>query len=96
VLAAVYVFANGVRREGPFGFQVDVFDSVPGQTGYTPLRAVILVTWQVGHRPRILRSVEEIQAASRQGEVTLTRPGVVVNIPILAWPGTGGEVRCRP
>lgn len=87
LLAGVYVFTNGVKGEGPFGFQVDVFDSVPGEPRYTPLRAITLVTWRNGVRPRLLRSVEEIQAAVRKGEVTVKRPGVVVNMPMIAWPG---------
>lgn len=87
LLADVYVFTNGTKGGGPFGFQVDVFDSVPGEARYTPLRAVILVAWEGGARPRLLDSVEEIQTASRKGEVTLKRPGVVVNMPMLTWPG---------
>jgi len=87
LLADVYVFTNGVTGDGPFGFQVDVFSSTPGTPGYTPLREVTLVTWADGIRPRLLGSVEEIQAAARRAEVTLTRPGVVVNMPIVVWPG---------
>jgi len=86
LLADVYVFTNGVKGDGPFGFQVDVFDSVPGKTRYTPLRAVTLVTWRSGTKPRPLRSVEEIQRALRENEVTVNRPGIVVNMPIIAWP----------
>ncbi len=87
LLADVYVFTNGVKGEGPFGFQEDVFDAIPGDARYTPLRAVILVAWKTGSRPRSLRSAKEIQAALRKGEVTLRRPGVVVNMPFLLWPG---------
>lgn len=87
LLADVYVFTNGVKGDGPFGFQVDVFSSTPAQSGYTPLRAVRLVTWKDGVPPRLLSSVEEIQAAARKAEVTLKRPGVVVNMPMLVWPG---------
>ncbi len=87
LLASVYVFTNGIKGDGPFGFQVDVFDSVPGEAKYTPLRAVTLVTWKDGSKPRLLGSVEEIQAAARRGEVTQKRPGAVVNMPILSWPG---------
>ena len=87
LLADVYVFTNGLKGDGPFGFQVDVFSSVPGDPRYTPLRAVTLVTWKDGVQPRTLGSVEEIQEAGRKGEVMLKRPGVVVNMPILVWPG---------
>lgn len=87
LLAVVYVFTNGVNGDGPFGFQVDVFSSVPGSPSYTPLRAITLVTWKDGVRPRKLGSVDEIRAAASKGEVALKQPGVVVNMPILAWPG---------
>lgn len=87
LLADVYVFTNGVKGAGPFGFQVDVFDSIPGGSQYTPLRAVTLARWKNGVHVRRLGSVEEIQAAVRAGDVMLKRPGVVVNMPMIAWPG---------
>lgn len=87
LLADVYVFTNGVKGEGPFGFQVDVFDSIPGDARYTPLRAVRLVTWKPGVKARLLGSVGEIRAAARKGEIAIARPGVVVNMPMLVWPG---------
>jgi len=87
LLADVYVFTNGVKGGGPLGFQADVFDAVPGGARYTPLRSVVLVTWRGGATPRLLGSVGEIQSAIRKGDVTLKRPGAVVNMPIIAWPG---------
>lgn len=86
-LAKVYVFTNGVPGGGPFGFQPDVFDAVPGDPGYSPLRAVNLVTWEEDTAPRELRSVAEIEWAESQGEITVTTSGAVVNMPILIWPG---------
>lgn len=87
LLGTVFVFQNGVRGEGPMGFQPDVFDSVPGAPTYTPLRRVVLVSWKAGGRARVLRSSEEVERAARQGAVELERPGIVVNMPILTWPG---------
>jgi hypothetical protein len=92
VLGNVYAFTNGVRPDeemerGPFGFQSDVFDSVPGDTGYTPLRAVNAVTWQDERQARLLGSVEEIEQAEAAGELTVERVGAVVNMPIVDWPG---------
>lgn len=87
LLAYVYVFTNGVTGDGPFGFQVDIFDSIPGEPRYTPLRSVALVTWKDGTLARTLRSVAEIRGAVDKGEVTVRRPSVVVNMPILVWPG---------
>ncbi|MBI4336314.1 MAG: hypothetical protein HY683_00595 [Chloroflexi bacterium] len=86
LLGNVYAFTNGVRGGGPFGFQADVFDSVPGDRGYTPLRALHLVTWKDGATPTELRSAEEIKSAEARGDVTAARRDVVVNMPVLAWP----------
>ncbi len=87
LLANVYVFTNGLEGHGPFGFQPDIFDAVPGDEGYRPLRAVNLVAWNDGVEARELRSVAELKAAQEKDEVTITRPGIVVNMPVLAWPG---------
>jgi hypothetical protein len=87
LLANVYVFTSGVEGHGPFGFQADVFDSVPGDENYRPLRNVYLVAWQEGVEARELRSLADLQAAASAGEVAITQPGIVVNMPILVWPG---------
>ena len=86
-LADVYVFKNGVKGEGPFGFQPDVFDRTPSAQGYSPLRAVHLVTWKEGAAARVLRSVGDVRDAERKGELAIERSGAVVNMPMLTWPG---------
>lgn len=91
----LYVFTNGVDHKGkkpwsggPFFAQIDVFDSIPGDPDYTPIRHPHLVTWNEGATPRILKSVAEIEAAEAKGEVTIAKPeGVLVNVPIVKWPG---------
>lgn len=87
LLAQVYVFRNGIEGGGPFGYQPDIFDSVPGDNGYRPLRAVNLVSWEEDANPRVLSSLDELLDAEAAGEVTITQPGIVVNMPILSWPG---------
>lgn len=87
LLATVFVFRNGVKGEGPMGFQPDVFDTIPGETGYTPLRRLVFVTWKEERRTRVLRSAEEIRQVVQQGAVEFVTPGIVVNMPILTWPG---------
>lgn len=86
-LSNVYVFTNGISGEGPFKFQPDVFDNPPGTTGYSPLRALNLVTWKEEQIARKLKSVAEVEGAMEKGEVTIKQPGVVVNMPMLTWPG---------
>ncbi|MBI2038044.1 MAG: hypothetical protein HYT15_03925 [Candidatus Magasanikbacteria bacterium] len=88
----LYVFTNGVTQEGakpwgggPFGYQIDVFDSIPGQDGYTPLRNPYIVAWNESATPRILKSVDEILTAERNGEITVTQSDVIVNAPVVQW-----------
>lgn len=85
--AAVYVFANGIDGPGPLGHQLDVFPSVPGDFAHRSLREVVLVTWTDGSDARELTSADEVQAAEAAGAVSFERPGVVVNAPVLVWPG---------
>ena len=87
ILADVYVFKNGVKGTGPLGFQPDVFDNPPGTTGYSPLRRLNLLTWKDGVTARELKSLAEIQAAVSRGEMTLEQTKVVINMPLVTWPG---------
>jgi hypothetical protein len=87
MLANVYVFTNGIEGMGPMGFQPDVFDAPPETEGYSPLRSVNLVTWQDPASARELTSADEVLEAERQGELTIEQPGVVVNMPMVTWPG---------
>ena len=87
MLANVYVFTNGVKGGGPLKFQPDVFDHPPVGDGYSPLRGLTLVTWKNERSARELKSAAEVQDAEAKGEVTIERPGVVINMPLLTWPG---------
>lgn len=87
MLATVYVFKNGVKGGGPFGFQPDVFDNPPGTNSYSPLRAVNVVTWKEERSARELKSAAEVKEAATKGEIVIEKPGIVVNMPFLTWPG---------
>lgn len=86
-LANVYVFTNGIAGSGPFGFQPDVFDNPPGTDGYTPLRRLNLIAWADETKARELTSAADVLAAETAGEITLEQPGVVINMPFVAWDG---------
>jgi hypothetical protein len=90
-LSTVYVFTNGMTPAdtpaGPLGFQPDVFDAAPGDEGYTPLRRLVQVTWADDAQARLLTSEQDISDAEDAGEVTREGSGIVVNIPLLTWPG---------
>lgn len=87
LLADIYVFKNGIEGHGPFGFQPDIFGSVPGDPGYSPLRSIHLVRWKEETAPRELKTVDALMKAQANGELTIEEPGIVVNMPVLVWPG---------
>lgn len=93
-LAKFYVFTNGIDHAGkkpwgggPFGYQIDIFDSIPEDEGYTSLRSPYAVTWNDDARPRILTTLEDLLQAEAAGELTIEEVGVVINVPVMRWPG---------
>jgi hypothetical protein len=89
-LGPVYVFTNGIKPDGPrgpMGHQPDVFDTAPGDKGYTPLRQVNLVTWKDPAQARLLDSAQKIEQATAQGSIQIKQTGAVVTMPFLQWPG---------
>lgn len=90
MLARVWAFTNGVQPDGPRGpldFQPDIFDHPVGTDGYRPLRRLILVTWGDGSEPRLLTSAADLDDAIANGELAVENTAVVVNAPLLTWPG---------
>lgn len=85
--AKVYVFTNGVKGGGPMGFQPDIFDTVPGDPGYSPLRRLLLVTWKAPAKARELKTLREVMDAEARGEVVIEQTDVVINEPFVEWPG---------
>jgi len=97
-MSKVYVFTNGIAGSGPYGggpfmFQIDVFDSIPDQIGYSQFRVPHLVTWNENSTPRILTSVDEILAAESIAELTIQETENVVNAPMVVWTSNGMEQR---
>ena len=76
-VAPIWSVTNGV--EG----QYNIIDVVPGQKGYTPLWAVTLVTWKDGATARKLTSAAAVQKAIAAGDLSVKKPGIVVNCPLI-------------
>jgi hypothetical protein len=75
--ADLWSVTNGVKD------QYNIVDVVPGQAGYTPLWDVNLVTWKSGVTPRLLTSAGAVRKALSAGELTMKKPGIVVNCPVI-------------
>lgn len=82
-----YEFINGVRGEGSFGFQLPVASALPGDKNYTPLVQLNFVKWNSNSSftstvsIRELKSVDEIMAAQKNGELTIAKTNIVINSP---------------
>jgi hypothetical protein len=76
-VAPIWAFSNGAAG------QLNIIDTVPGRRDYTPLWAVNMVTWRSEAEARVLRSAAAVRRALMAGEVTIARPGIVVNCPVL-------------
>ncbi len=87
MLARVYVFRNGIKGGGTLRFQPDVFDHPPGDPAYSPLRTVTVVTWKNTRSARVLKAAAEVQAAYARRDLDIDELGVVVNMPLITWPG---------
>jgi hypothetical protein len=80
-----YVFVNGIKTsESPVGFQLGVATALPGEKGYSPLSQVNYVKWNANATPRILKSVAEIMAAEKNGELSIAKTNIVINSPAVA------------
>jgi hypothetical protein len=58
-----YDFLNGIRGEGPFGFQLPVGTALPGDSDYSPLIHLNFVNWTDASKAKILKSTQEIVLA---------------------------------
>jgi hypothetical protein len=85
ILNQAYGFTNGIPGAGPFGFQLPVVATNPGDKGFSPLWKLNLVEWNQNVTPKELKSAQEIIAAQQNGSLTIKKTDVVVNHPVVKW-----------
>jgi hypothetical protein len=88
-----YGFTNGIPGNGPFGFQLPVVATKPGDQGYSPLWQLNLVEWNQGFNPKEIKSVQEIMAAQQNGSLTVTKTDTIVNHPVIKWEGGSLKIK---
>lgn len=88
-----YMFKNGIKGNGTLGFQPTIVDTRPGDTGYSPLKHVNLVEWKRDATARELKSVNELMAAQKNGELTINNTNVVMNSPAIQWQNGSLKIR---
>lgn len=86
-LQKLFIFKNGVKGDGIYGFQSEVFSSTPSQElEYSALSSITEVTWKVGQKEIEFKSVADIIAAEEGGRIEFNETGIVLNTPQIVWP----------
>ena len=78
-----YVFINGIKGEGPSGFQLPVASATPGYERYSPLFEINYVKWNNESNARVLKTADEVLEAQNNGELTVTKSNIVINSPFV-------------
>ena len=80
----IYVATNSTLS------QPNILPSIPTPVGptntsaaYSPLWQVSAYTWVTGKTQRILKSEAEVLAAQTAGDITIAKPGIIVNCPVI-------------
>ena len=93
-LQKIFVFKNGVKGDGIYGFQNEVFSSTPSQeSDYSALNSVIEVTWKKGQKEIVFESATDIITAQEKGRIDFNETGIVLNAPQITWPD--GQMKIR-
>ena len=86
-LQKLFIFKNGVKGDGIYGFQDEVFSSTPSQESqYSALNSIIEVTWKVGQKEIEFKSATDIIAAEEGGRIEFNETGIILNTPQIIWP----------
>jgi hypothetical protein len=85
VLSQAYAFKNGIKGNGLFGFQSSVLSAKPGDNGYSPLYQINKVEWVNQENAQELKSIDEILAAEKNGQLKIEKTNVVINEPAVKW-----------
>ncbi|NNL59100.1 MAG: hypothetical protein HKP31_06540 [Nitrosopumilus sp.] len=93
-LQKLYIFKNGVKGDGIYGFQDEVFSYTPSQQSeYSALSSVIEVKWKKGQKEIVFSSADELIAANEAGRIEFNETGFVLNTPQIVWPDGKMTVR---
>ena len=86
-LQKLFIFKNGVKGDGLYGFQNEVISNTPSQESkYSALSSVIEVTWKIGQKEIEFQSAADVIAAEEGGRIEFNETGVVLNAPQITWP----------
>jgi hypothetical protein len=79
--ASLYLFGQGASGQAP------VLTTIPGRENYTPAFRVHRVAFS--GTPELLTSEPAIKAAEAGGKLKIEQTSIIVNYPLVKWPGGG-------
>jgi hypothetical protein len=77
--SATYVFDNGATDQLP------VLSAIPGMDNFSPAMRIYRVTFN--GEPSLLDSADKIKEAEAAGDITTEKLNLIVNYPLVKWPG---------
>ena len=81
----IFIFKNGIKGDGIFGFQNEIFSKSPEQSDYTALGSITEVTWKPGQKEITFQSVFDVIDAEKSGRIKFNETNVIVNVPQIKW-----------
>ena len=81
----IFIFKNGIKGDGIFGFQNEIFSNTPEQSNYTALGSIIEVTWKPGQKAITFQSAFDVIDAEKSGRIKFNETNVIVNVPQIKW-----------
>jgi len=81
----IFIFKNGIKGDGIFGFQNEIFSSTPEQLDYTALGSIIEVTWKPGQNEITFESALDVIDAEKSGRIKFNETNVILNTPQIKW-----------
>lgn len=87
----LYHFSNGVVGGGPFGFQEGISGAQPGDSSYSPICKVSMVTWKPAASPTVLENTGDINYEKSRGDIDVAPALVydnnfIVDCPVIEIP----------
>ena len=81
----IFIFKNGIKGDGIFGFQNEIFSNTPEQSDYNALGSITEVTWKPGQKEITFQSAFDVIDAEKSGRIKFNETNVIVNVPQIKW-----------
>ena len=82
----LYYFVNGLKGTGPLGYQEGISNAQPGDSTYSPICKVSIITWNDPQNAKILENTNDIDAEKLTGDITIQTASVLDKNYILDCP----------